>query len=44
MAGTVRPDGVVAGYADIIADPSLVRLNDRGIVCYPFAWPGILMS
>ena len=41
MAGLLfRPDGVVAGYADIIADPSLVRLNDRGIVCYPFAWPG----
>lgn len=41
MAGLVfRPDGIIAGYADIMADPSLVRLNDRGIVCYPFAWPG----
>lgn len=40
MAGLVlRPDGVVAGYDDIKRDPSIVRLNDRGLVCYPFAWP-----
>jgi hypothetical protein len=41
MAGLLfRPDGVVAGYDDLKQDPSLVRLNDQGIVCYPFAWPG----
>ena len=41
MAGLLfRPDGVVAGYDDIKNDPSLVRVNNQGIVCYPFAWPG----
>ena len=41
MAGLVfRKDGVVAGYDDVIRDPSIVKPNDRGIPCYPFAWPG----
>ncbi len=40
MAGLVfRKDGIVAGYADIIADPSLATNRKSDIVCYPFAWP-----
>ena len=41
MAGLVfRKDGVVAGYEDIIKDPSCFD-NDRSpIPRYPFAWPG----
>ncbi len=41
MAGLVmRPDGVVAGYEDIIKDPSMVQVRPGAPVCYPFAWPG----
>ncbi|MEX2212897.1 MAG: hypothetical protein WD768_02135 [Phycisphaeraceae bacterium] len=40
MAGLVfRKDGIVAGYDDIIKDPSIVKPNERGLPCYPFAWP-----
>ncbi len=40
MAGLVfRKDGVVAGYDDVIKDPSIVKPNSRGLPCYPFAWP-----
>jgi hypothetical protein len=40
MAGLVfREDGVVAGYDDIIKQPSLVRHSRPPIPCYPFAWP-----
>lgn len=40
MAGLVfRADGLVAGYQDIIADPSLVRQTKPPLPCYPFAWP-----
>ena len=40
MAGLVfRKDGIVAGYDDIIRDPSIVKPNDRNLPCYPFAWP-----
>jgi hypothetical protein len=40
MAGLVfRKDGVVAGYEDIIKDPSIVGPNKLGIPYYPFAWP-----
>lgn len=41
MAGLVFcKDGVVAGYADIAKDPSLVEPGNKDIPCYPFAWPG----
>lgn len=41
MAGLLfRRDGVVAGYADIIADPSLVDSVKPPHPHYPFAWPG----
>ena len=41
MAGLVfRPDGVVAGYEDIIKNPALVKPTGNKIPCYPFAWPG----
>jgi hypothetical protein len=42
MAGLLfRPDGVVAGYADIAADPTLAERGRREpLPCYPFAWPG----
>lgn len=41
MAGLIfRPDGVVAGYADVKRDPSLVAAAKPPIPCYPFAWPG----
>jgi hypothetical protein len=40
MAGLVfRPDGVVAGYDDIIKDASIVRHSRPPLPCYPFAWP-----
>jgi hypothetical protein len=40
MAGLVfRPDGVVAGYADIIKNPSIVKQTGNGVPCYAFAWP-----
>ncbi len=40
MAGLVfRNDGVVAGYEDIIRDPSLVKQSRPPLPCYPFAWP-----
>ncbi len=40
MAGLlVRPDGVVAGYEDIIADPSLVDAVRPPLPHYPFVWP-----
>lgn len=41
MAGLLfRKDGVVAGYEDIIADPSLITSVRPPIPHYPFAWPG----
>jgi hypothetical protein len=41
MAGLLfRKDGVVAGYEDIIADPSLVDSVKPPHPHYPFAWPG----
>lgn len=40
MAGLLfRRDGVVAGYADIIADPSLAAAVKPPVPHYPFAWP-----
>ncbi len=40
MAGIVfREDGIVAGYDDIIAAPSLVKQTHTPLPCYPFAWP-----
>jgi hypothetical protein len=41
MAGLLfRPDGVVAGYEDIIADPRLITAVKPPLPHYPFAWPG----
>lgn len=41
MAGLLfRKDGIVAGYDDIIADPSLVDSVQPPLPHYPFAWPG----
>lgn len=41
MAGLLfRKDGVVAGYADVIADPSLATSTKPPYPHYPFAWPG----
>lgn len=41
MAGLLfRKDGVVAGYEDIIADPSLITSVRPPLPHYPFAWPG----
>lgn len=41
MAGLLfRRDGIVAGYADIIADPTLVDSVKPPLPHYPFAWPG----
>lgn len=41
MAGILfRPDGVVAGYEDIIADPRLITSVKPPYPHYPFAWPG----
>jgi hypothetical protein len=43
MAGLIfRKDGVVAGYADVIADSSLAAHAKPPLPCYPFAWPGDL--
>jgi hypothetical protein len=40
MAGLVfRRDGVVAGYDDIIKDPTLVDVDRSPLPRYPFAWP-----
>jgi hypothetical protein len=40
MAGLVfRPDGQVAGYADIAKNPAIVKPETKGVPCYPFAWP-----
>ncbi len=40
MAGLLfRKDGIVAGYEDIIADPSLVDSTKPPLPHYPFAWP-----
>ncbi len=41
MAGLLfRRDGIVAGYDDIISDPSLVDSVRPPLPHYPFAWPG----
>lgn len=41
MAGLLfRPDGAVAGYEDIIADPNLITAARPPLPHYPFAWPG----
>ena len=41
MAGLLfRKDGVVAGYEDIMADPSLITSVRPPLPHYPFAWPG----
>ncbi|WP_425619431.1 hypothetical protein NA78x_003173 [Anatilimnocola sp. NA78] len=40
MAGLLfRKDGIVAGYEDIIADPSLADSTKAPYPHYPFAWP-----
>jgi hypothetical protein len=40
MAGLLfRKDGVVAGYEDVIADPSLANSTKSPFPHYPFAWP-----
>lgn len=40
MAGILfRPDGVVAGYEDIIADPRMNTAVKPPLPHYPFAWP-----
>lgn len=40
MAGLLfRKDGVVAGYDDIVRDPSLVDSTKPPLPHYPFAWP-----
>lgn len=40
MAGLVfRHDGVVAGYDDIIKDPTLIDVDRSPLPRYPFAWP-----
>lgn len=40
MAGLLfRPDGVVAGYADIQAEPKLAESVKSPLPHYPFAWP-----
>jgi hypothetical protein len=41
MAGLIfRPEGVVAGYADVVKDPKLATSAKPPLPCYPFAWPG----
>jgi hypothetical protein len=41
MAGLIfRPDGQVAGYDDLIANPGLIDSRNGDLPCYPFAWPG----
>lgn len=41
MAGLIfRPDGVVAGYDDVIANPALASTYKPPLPHYPFAWPG----
>lgn len=41
MAGLIfRKDGVVAGYEDVVKDPSCANRAKPPIPCYPFAWPG----
>ncbi len=40
MAGLIfRPDGVVAGYADVVKDVRLATGAKPPLPCYPFAWP-----
>lgn len=40
MAGLIfRPDGVVAGYADVAKDAGLATAARPPLPCYPFAWP-----
>jgi hypothetical protein len=40
MAGLIfRPDGVVAGYSDVIKSPTIATNAKPPIPCYPFAWP-----
>jgi hypothetical protein len=40
MAGLLfRPDGVVAGYDDLIKHPELADAARPPVPCYPFAWP-----
>ena len=40
MAGLIfRPDGVVAGYSDVIKDPKIATSAKPPLPCYPFAWP-----
>lgn len=40
MAGLVfRRDGIVAGYDDIIRDPTLIDVDRAPLPRYPFAWP-----
>lgn len=40
MAGLIfRPDGVVAGYADVVKDARLATSAKPPLPCYPFAWP-----
>lgn len=40
MAGLLfRPDGIVAGYDDVIADPTLAESVKPPLPHYPFAWP-----
>jgi len=41
MAGLIfRKDGIVAGYEDVVKDPSCANRAKAPIPCYPFAWPG----
>ncbi len=40
MAGLLfRPDGVVAGYSDLVKDPTIATSAKPPLPCYPFAWP-----
>jgi hypothetical protein len=41
MAGLIfRADGVVAGYDDVVRDPTTAERAKPPLPCYPFAWPG----
>lgn len=41
MAGLIfRPDGIVAGYDDVIANAELAGAYKPPLPHYPFAWPG----
>lgn len=40
MAGLIfRRDGLVAGYEDVIKDPTLIDVDRSPLPRYPFAWP-----